>query len=240
MTDALLSGQNIVAGYGKLTILHGVDFAVHKGEIVCLIGPNGAGKSTVFKAVYGFLTPREGKVILNGEEIQGMSPEKILPRGVSFVPQGRSTFPQMSVRENLALGMYTIRDSKRIRAATERVLSMFPRLAERLDQYAGTMSGGEQRQLEIGRALMLDPQVLMLDEPSAGLSPAISKLIFNTLARLNEEFGVTVFMVEQNARQGLEISHRGYVLELGRVKYEGAGHDLLNDEKVRKLYLGGG
>ncbi len=235
---AILAGYDLVAGYGKLDILHGVSFEVRRGEIVCMIGPNGAGKSTVFRTIYGFLVPRNGKVLFEGREIQGLPPEVILTRGISFVPQGRSTFPQMSVRENLELGMYTIRDKKRMADATERVLAMFPRLKERLAQLAGTMSGGEQRQLEIGRALMLDPKVLMLDEPSAGLSPAISKMIFATLARLNREFGVTVFMVEQNARQGLAISHRGYVLELGRNRYEGQGSDLLADDKVRQLYLG--
>ncbi len=239
MSEALLTGQGIVAGYGKLTILHGVDFHVDKGEIVCMIGPNGAGKSTVFKTVYGFLSPREGTIQLNGKDIHGLPPERILEQGITFVPQGRSTFPQMSVRENLRLGMFTVKDKRRIDEAMDRVLTMFPRLKERLNQYAGTMSGGEQRQLEIGRALMLDPQVIMLDEPSAGLSPAISKMIFSTLAQLNKEYGVTVFMVEQNARQGLEISHRGYVLELGLVKYEGKGQELLTDDKVRKLYLGG-
>jgi ABC-type branched-subunit amino acid transport system ATPase component len=236
---ALLIGQQIVAGYGKLDILHGVDFEVRKGETVCMIGPNGAGKSTVFKVVYGFLPPRQGKVIFEGRDIEGLPPEKILRLGISFVPQGRSTFPQMTVRENLELGMFTVRDKKRIADATERVLLMFPRLKERLSQFAGTMSGGEQRQLEIGRALMLDPKLLILDEPSAGLSPAISKMIFNTLARLNHEFGVTIFMVEQNARQGLSISHRGYVLELGMNRYEGRGSDLLADENVRRMYLGG-
>jgi ABC-type branched-subunit amino acid transport system ATPase component len=236
--NGLLVGRQIHAGYGKFNILHGVDFEVRQGEIVCMIGPNGAGKSTVFRTIYGFLPPREGKIIFEGTEIQGNPPQDILKRGICFVPQGRSTFPQMSVRENLCLGMYTVRDKRRIAEATDRVLAMFPRLEERLDQMAGTMSGGEQRQLEIGRALMLDPKLLMLDEPSAGLSPAIGKMIFQTLSRLNKDFGVTIFMVEQNARQGLEISHRGYVLELGRNRYEGNGCDLLNDEKVRELYLG--
>jgi ABC-type branched-subunit amino acid transport system ATPase component len=235
---ALLAGYDIVAGYGKIDILHGVDFEVRRGEIVCMIGPNGAGKSTVFKTIYGFLKPRAGQILFDGAEIQGLPPEVILRRGICFVPQGRSTFPQMSVRENLELGLFTVHDKQRIASATERVLAMFPRLKERLAQQAGTMSGGEQRQLEIGRALMLDPRLLMVDEPSAGLSPAISKMIFATLARLNREFGVTVFMVEQNARQGLAISHRGYVLELGRNRYEGSGGDLLADEKVRQLYLG--
>jgi len=236
---ALLRVRNIVAGYGKITILHDVNLDVHEGEIVCMIGPNGAGKSTAFKAVYGFVKPTSGQIYFGDDEITGAEPQEVLHHGITFVPQGRTTFPQMTVEENLELGMYLIRDKGRIRAAIERVCEMFPRLADRRTQMAGTMSGGEQRMLEIGRALMMEPKMLMLDEPSAGLAPLISKQVFNTVCRLNEDFGITVFMVEQNARQGLEISHRGYVLEVGRNRFEGAGQALLKSAAVQRLYLGG-
>ncbi len=237
--NALLRVRDVYAGYGKITILHGVNIDVHEGEIVCVIGPNGAGKSTAFKAVYGFVKPSAGRIWFGQHDITGFEPNDILHHGITFVPQGRSTFPQMTVEENLRLGMYIVDDEVRIQRAMERVFEMFPRLRERRKQMAGTMSGGEQRMLEIGRALMLEPKLLMLDEPSAGLAPLISKMVFSTVRRLNEEFGITVFMVEQNARQGLEISHRGYVLESGRNRFEGKGQDLLHSKVVQRMYLGG-
>ena len=238
--SALLRVRDITAGYGKITILHHVNIDVHEGEIVCVIGPNGAGKSTAFKAVYGFVKPDSGHIYFGDDEITGKEPNDILHHGITFVPQGRSTFPQMTVAENLELGMYIVRDKVKIQQAIERICEMFPRLKERLNQMAGTMSGGEQRMLEIGRALMLEPKMIMLDEPSAGLAPVISKQVFHTIKRLNQEFGITVFMVEQNARQGLEASHRGYVMESGRNRFEGTGEDLLNSPAVQQLYLGGG
>jgi ABC-type branched-subunit amino acid transport system ATPase component len=189
--------------------------------------------------VYGFVQPTAGTIWLGEQNITGQEPNEILKLGAAFVPQGRSTFAQMSVEENLTLGMYIAPDKNRLRIAMERVFEMFPRLAERRKQLAGTMSGGEQRMLEIGRALMLEPRLLMLDEPSAGLAPLISKQVFATVKRLNAEYGVTVFMVEQNARQGLAISHRGYVLESGRNRFEGEGATLLQSEEVQRLYLGG-
>jgi ABC-type branched-subunit amino acid transport system ATPase component len=234
----LLRVRNITAGYGKITILHGVSIDVREGEIVCVIGPNGAGKSTAFKAVYGFVKPDSGHIYFGDDDITGMDPDEIIHRKITFVPQGRSTFPQMTVDENLELGMYLIRNKLRIQNAKERIYDMFPRLRERKSQHAGTMSGGEQRMLEIGRALMLEPRMIMLDEPSAGLAPVISKQVFSMVKRMNEEFGITVFMVEQNARQGLEISHRGYVLEAGRNRFEGTGEDLMNSKAVQRLYLG--
>lgn len=236
--SALLRVRNIHAGYGKITILHGVSIDVREGEIVCIIGPNGAGKSTAFKAVYGFVKPSSGNIFFGNEEITGNDPDQVIQRGITFVPQGRSTFPQMTVDENLELGMYLIRDKQRIIRAKNRIYDMFPRLAERKTQHAGTMSGGEQRMLEIGRALMLEPRMLMLDEPSAGLAPVISKQVFSMVKRLNAEIGITVFMVEQNARQGLEISHRGYVLEAGRNRFEGSGQALINSTAVQRMYLG--
>lgn len=241
MKDAngiILECENIVAGYGKLEILHGVNLHVKRGEIVCVIGPNGAGKSTVFKTIYGFLQPRQGTIRFDGQDITGHPPETILRYGLSLVPQVRSTFPQMTVRENLEMGAFIDSTPQRLARGLERAFTLFPRLAERQKQLAGTMSGGEQRMLEIARALMLDPKMILLDEPSAGLAPLITELIFERLQALNAE-GVTVMMVEQNARQGLAISDRGYVLDLGRNRFEGTGQDLLNDEQVRHMYLGG-
>jgi ABC-type branched-subunit amino acid transport system ATPase component len=236
---ALLRVRDITAGYGKITILHGVNIDVHEGEIVCVIGPNGAGKSTAFKSVYGFVKPTSGSIFFGRDNITGMEPDEVIQRGITFVPQGRSTFPQMSVDENLELGMFLVRDRERINRAKTRIYDMFPRLAERRKQLAGTMSGGEQRMLEIGRALMLEPRMIMLDEPSAGLAPLISKQVFRMVRDLNKEIGITVFMVEQNARQGLEISHRGYVLESGRNRFEGTGTALMESPAVQELYLGG-
>ena len=235
---ALLRVRDVTAGYGKITILHGVSMDVREGEIVCVIGPNGAGKSTAFKAVYGFVRVSAGKIGFADSEITNHTPQHIIQQGITFVPQGRSTFPQMTVDENLELGMYLVRDKLRIRNAKDRIYDMFPRLAERKSQQAGTMSGGEQRMLEIGRALMIEPRMIMLDEPSAGLAPIISKQVFATVQRLNKEHGITVFMVEQNARQGLEISHRGYVLEAGRNRFEGTGQALIESEAVQRLYMG--
>jgi ABC-type branched-subunit amino acid transport system ATPase component len=236
---ALLRVRNIWAGYGKIIILHGVNIDVHEGEIVVVIGPNGAGKSTAFKSVYGFVNPAKGHIYFGDHDITGMNPDEVIQHGITFVPQGRSTFPQMTVDENLELGMYLIRDRDRVHTAKQRIYEMFPRLAERTQQHAGTMSGGEQRMLEIGRALMVDPKMIMLDEPSAGLAPLVSKQVFRMVKELNEATGITVFMVEQNAKQGLEISHRGYVLESGRNRFEGSGHDLLHSDAVQHLYLGG-
>ena len=236
---AILRVRNLNVGYGKISILHDVHLDVREGEIVCIIGPNGAGKSTAFKAIYGFLKPNSGQIYFDKSDITAMQPDEILKLGITYVPQGRTTFAQMTVSENLELGMYSVRDKNRIARAKERIYEMFPRLGERQQQLAGTMIGGEQRMLEIGRSLMLEPRMIMLDEPSAGLAPVISKQVFSTILRLNHDYGITVFMVEQNARQGLEISHRGYVLEGGRNRFEGTGQDLINSTAVQRLYLGG-
>jgi ABC-type branched-subunit amino acid transport system ATPase component len=237
---ALLRVRNITAGYGKITILRDVVIDVSEGEIVCVIGANGAGKSTAFKAVYGFVRTTSGQIFFDDQEITNNDPSDVIKHGITFVPQGRSTFAQMTVEENLELGMFLERDQQKIAQAKERIYEMFPRLAERKIQLAGTMSGGEQRMLEIGRALMSQPRMLMLDEPSAGLAPVISKQVFSMVKQLNKDYNITVFMVEQNARQGLEISHRGYVLESGRNRFEGTGQELITSEAVQRLYLGGG
>jgi len=235
----LLDIQDVYAGYQKLDILQGVNINVMPGEIVCVIGPNGAGKSTVFKAVYGFISIRQGKTIFDGKDVTDYRPQQMLRAGVSIVPQLRSVFPQMTVRENLEMGMYLEKDQKRVERRIEEIFELFPRIAERRRQIAGTMSGGEQRMLEIGRALMYNPKLLLMDEPSAGLAPLITKMIFEKIETLNRSLGLTVLMIEQNARQGLEISHRGYVLQLGKNSHEGPSQALLDDPEVRRSFLGG-
>lgn len=236
----LLEVHDIYAGYQQdLDILKGISLHVKPREIVCVIGPNGAGKSTVFKALYGFIDVRQGRVLFNDRDTTNIRPQEALKAGITIVPQLRSVFPQMTVQENLEMGMYLEKDKNRVRQRIDYILDLFPRLAERAKQKAGTMSGGEQRMLEIGRALMWEPRLMLMDEPSAGLAPLITKTIFRNIRRLNQEIGLTVLMIEQNARQGLEISDRGYVLELGQNSYEGSGQELLNNEEVRRAFLGG-
>jgi len=231
--------KDLYAGYHKLDILMGVNLEVREGEIVCVIGPNGAGKSTVFKAVYGFIGIRKGGVYFDGADVTAYRPQQMLRAGISIVPQLRSVFPQMTVLENLEMGMVLEKNNHRVQARIAEIFDLFPRLAERQKQIAGTMSGGEQRMLEIGRALMYNPKLLLMDEPSAGLAPLITKMIFGQINYLNEELGLTVLMIEQNARQGLEISDRGYVLQLGKNSYEGPSRILLDDPVVRRAFLGG-
>lgn len=235
----LLSVTNLYAGYLDYDILKGVNLYVDAGEVVCVIGPNGAGKSTVFKALFGFIPVRQGRVEFEGQDLTDARPQEALKAGVSIVPQLRSVFPQMTVLENLELGLFLERDRTRVQKRIQDIYELFPRLAERAKQKAGTMSGGEQRMLEIGRALMPEPKLLLMDEPSAGLAPMVSKAIFEQILILNREIGLTILMIEQNARQGLEISHRGYVLELGQNTYEGTGQQLIADPEVRRAFLGG-
>jgi len=235
----ILEVEAIYAGYQGFDILKGVSLHVNPGEIVCVIGPNGAGKSTVFKALYGFISIRQGQVRFNGQEITDATPQEMLNVGVTMVPQLRSVFPQMTVLENLELGMFLETDRAKVWERIEYIFDLFPRLAERAKQRAGTMSGGEQRMLEIGRALMWDPELILMDEPSAGLAPIITKAIFEQIQRLNQELGLTILMIEQNARRGLETSHRGYVLELGKNSYTGTGQELINNDEVRRAFLGG-
>jgi ABC-type branched-subunit amino acid transport system ATPase component len=237
--QALLRVQNVCAGYQESDILKGVNLHVDPGEIVCVCGPNGAGKSTLFKVIYGFIKVRSGEVRFDGQDVSHYRPQEMLKAGIAMVPQVRSVFPQMTVYENLELGMYLERDRRRIERRIEYVLDLFPRLAERVRQKAGTMSGGEQRMLEIGRALMWQPRLMLVDEPSAGLAPVVTKVIFRNILSLNRQTGLTVLMVEQNVRQGLQISDRGYVLELGRNSHEGTGQELLDNAEVRRAIMGG-
>jgi neutral amino acid transport system ATP-binding protein len=233
---ALLGAEDLVAGYvPEVDVLNGVTFAVREGEIATLVGPNGAGKSTLIKAIFGLVRPRRGRVLLRGEELTGLEPHSIARRGMGYVPQLDNVFPSLTVEENLEMGsLVRSRTRERIAAMYE----LFPRLGERRTQAAGTMSGGERQMLAMARALMPDPQVLLLDEPSAGLAPAFVEAIFKQIEDINRA-GVTLVMVEQNARRALAMSDRGYVLDLGQNRFEGSGRELLEDPKVAELYLGG-
>jgi neutral amino acid transport system ATP-binding protein len=238
MSEAVLRAEALVAGYvPEVDILAGVDAEVRDGEIVTIVGPNGAGKSTLLKAVFGLLRPRAGRVLLRGEEITGERPHVITRRGISYVPQLDNVFPTLTVEENLEMGAIAARDADR-GERMDAMYALFPRLAERRRQTAGTMSGGERQMVAMARALMPDPAVLLLDEPSAGLAPAFVDAIFDQVVEVNRT-GVTVLMVEQNARRALAMSHRGYVLDLGTNRFEGPGQELLGDPKVAELYLGG-
>jgi len=234
----LLLAEHITAGYGRIDILHDVGLAVRPGEIVSVIGPNGAGKSTTFKTIVGFLRPRAGRVVFDGRDITGLRTDLVLRRGLAYVPQGRIVFPQMTVLENLEMGGFIERDRARLAAALERVFTLFPVLHERRRQKAGTMSGGEQQMVAMGRALMTEPRLILLDEPSLGLSPKFVTLIFDKLVEMKAG-GYTLMLVEQNATRALAIADRAYVLELGRNRFEGPGRDLLVDPEVKRLYLGG-
>jgi branched-chain amino acid transport system ATP-binding protein len=235
---ALLELRDVQAGYGSIQILHGVSLTVNEGEIVSVIGPNGAGKSTTFKVIMNLITFLDGEVVFEGSSLVGQRPDRVLGLGLGYVPQGRVVFSTMTVRENLEMGAYLERDPAKVKAAMEYVFTLFPRLAERPRQLAGTMSGGEQQMLAMGRGLMMRPRMLMLDEPSLGLSPRFVDEVFDKTVEMARA-GLTVMLVEQNAARALEISDRGYVLELGRNRFEGTGRELLDNPEVRRMYLGG-
>lgn len=234
----LLELRSVQAGYGPIQILHGVSLRVESGEVVSVIGPNGAGKSTTFKAVMGLIAFLGGEVVFDGSSLVGLRPDRILGRGLAYVPQGRVVFSQMTVRENLEMGAYLERDRAKVRASMDYVFSLFPRLGERRRQLAGSMSGGEQQMLAMGRALMMRPKMMMLDEPSLGLSPRLVDEVFDKIGEMAGS-GLTTMLVEQNAARALEISDRAYVLELGRNRHEGPGRELLANPEVRRMYLGG-
>jgi branched-chain amino acid transport system ATP-binding protein len=238
LPNILLDIRNLDASYGKVQVLFGVDLEVHAGEIVSIIGPNGAGKSTVVKAVVGLVSPDQGRIELQGQDITGLPAHCIPGLGIGYVPQGRIVFARMSVADNLEVGAYPKSDRIARRHAVDRVFAQFPRLYERRRQLAGTLSGGEQQMLAIGRALMLDPSLVILDEPSLGLSPKYVDLVFDHILALKHE-GRTLLMVEQNAARALAISDRGYALELGRNRFADTGENLLANDEVRRMYLGG-
>jgi branched-chain amino acid transport system ATP-binding protein len=238
MNETLLKVENVAGGYRKdYDILTEVDMEVRVGEIVCLIGPNGAGKSTLLKAVCGSLPYVRGTIVFQGENIAGLKPHETLQRGISYVPQGRRVFPGMSIQENLDIGGYTITDRDLLQQRKEQVLDLFPILREKGDHLAYKLSGGEQQMLAIARALMLKPCLLMLDEPSLGLAPKVASLVFEKSQGLNA-LGMTILLVEQQAKRGLRIATRGYVLVLGRTMLTDTGQNLLTDQKVRELYIG--
>ena len=236
--EPLLRVDTIDAAYGKVQILHGVSMVVHPSEAVSIIGPNGAGKSTVLKSVIGLLKPASGSVSLGGKDITGMRPEQAVRHGMAFVPQGRIVFSNMTVVENLEMGAYVLKDKSKLPHLMQQVFDLFPRLAERRKQMAGTMSGGEQQMLAMGRALMSDPKIVLMDEPSLGLAPLFVEMVFEQIGVLKQN-GLTLLLVEQNAVKSLTISDRAYVLELGRNRFTGSGAALLADDRVRRLYLGG-
>jgi branched-chain amino acid transport system ATP-binding protein len=234
---ATLELANVHTFYGNIHALQGISIEVQDGEIVTLIGANGAGKSTTLRTISGILSPREGEVRLDGQRINALPPHEIVERGVCQVPEGRRIFSRMTVRENLEMGAFSRKDKGAIKGDMERVFELFPRLQERIGQKGGTLSGGEQQMLAIGRALMARPKILLLDEPSMGLAPILVETIFNTIVNINQQ-GVTVLLVEQNAVMALQIAHRGYVLETGSIVLADSAESLRNDENVQRTYLG--
>jgi branched-chain amino acid transport system ATP-binding protein len=231
----MLRIEAIHTSYGPIRAIKGIDMEVNKGEIVSLIGSNGAGKSTCLMTISGILKPSQGSIFLGNRDIAGLSPHRIVSQGICQVPEGRRIFPRLTVMENLEMGAFLGR--RDFTTTFHRVCKLFPILEERKKQYGGTLSGGEQQMLAIGRALMANPDILLLDEPSLGLAPIMVSKIFKTIQEINSE-GVTVLLVEQNARAALKLSHRGYVLENGMITLSGSGKDLLDNEKVRQAYLG--
>jgi branched-chain amino acid transport system ATP-binding protein len=237
MAQTLLKVSGLKVAYGGIQAVKGVDFEVQEGELVTLIGSNGAGKTTTMKAITGTLPPQEGTIEFMGKSIKGLGAWDLVKQGLVMVPEGRGVFTRMSITENLLMGAYLRRDKDAIAQDVEMVFNEFPRLRERKDQLAGTMSGGEQQMLAMGRALMARPKVLLLDEPSMGLSPIMVDKIFEVVGKVREK-GVTVFLVEQNASRALSIANRGYVMDTGNITMSGEAKSLLNDPKVRSAYLG--
>ena len=232
-----LRAADVVAGYGETNILQGASVHVDDGEVVCILGPNGAGKSTLLKAIAGLLKPRGGTVLLEGRDVTGRAPEKLVGEGLAYVPQVNNVFPTLTVDENLDMGAFLREDEDGIERARARVHELFPLLKERRAERVGRMSGGQRQMVAIGRALMMEPRVLLLDEPSAGLAPNLQDMVFDQVRRIADA-GTPILLVEQNAKKALRKSDRGYVLDQGRNRYEGRGSDLLDDPNVGKLYLG--
>ncbi|GCE13795.1 ABC transporter ATP-binding protein [Tengunoibacter tsumagoiensis] len=234
----ILELENVFAGYGGGDVLQGVDLKIEKGSITCIVGPNGAGKSTILRAVSGLLKPRQGTIIYNGKSLVGLTPRKILASGLAQVPQEHSLFVDMTIRENVRLGAYLINDKALVRKRLQEIEALFPLIAERSEEKAGSLSGGQQRMVEFARSLMLDPQLILLDEPSMGLDPKTRKQIFEMI-KVMQELGKTIVLVEQNVRTGFGIAHHGVVMESGRVRLEGEPAALLDNPEISHLYLGG-
>ncbi len=234
----MLTVENVTSGYGQMEILHDVSIKIDQGEIISIIGPNGAGKSTLLKTIFGLLKPTQGSIRFQGKDITGMVPSTIVQHGLAYVPQVDNIFPSLTVTENLEMGAFIINDHRKAQVRLYEVFELFPILEERRSQRVGKMSGGERQLVAMGRALMLNPFALLLDEPTAALAPLLADMIFKKIAEMNAS-GVSILIVEQNARQTLRISHRGYVLADGQNKLEGEGSDLLADPEIGRLYLGG-
>jgi len=234
----ILEVRNLQVKYGNVRALHGIDLSVEAGEIVCILGANGAGKSTTLNAICGLVRPSSGEILFNGTPIHRLPAHKIVAHKITQAPEGRRIFGTLTVQENLNLGAFTAQNRDRLKDSLQWIFDLFPRLAERRNQLAGTLSGGEQQMLAIGRALMANPRLLLLDEPSLGLAPVLVKQIFRTIREINES-GVTVILVEQNARIALKLAHRGYVLELGKIVMYDTASDLLENPDVVQAYLGG-
>jgi branched-chain amino acid transport system ATP-binding protein len=233
----MLEVANLVTAYGKIEALKGVTLQAERGRITCLLGPNGAGKTTLMMSIAGILQPQRGSIRLDGTDLTGLTPARIVAQGVALVPENRLVFPQMSVRENLLAGAYQRNDKAEITADIERMYERFPRLRERREQFAGTLSGGEQQMLAVARALMSRPSVLLMDEPSLGLAPMVVAEIFRIVAELNRD-GTTIFLVEQNAHMALQVAHHFYLMEQGRVTFSGTPGQLAEDEVIQRAYLG--
>ena len=233
----MLTVRDLVVVYGLIEALKGISIDVPEGQIVTLIGAHGAGKSTLLRTIMGLEIPRSGSVEYNEENLKGLNSQHIVTRGITLVPEGRRVFPNLTVLENLRIGAYLRKDEDGILKDIQRIYELFPRLEERNWQMAGTLSGGEQQMLALGRALMCRPKLIMMDEPSLGLAPLVIKEIFNIIRRINES-GTTVLLVEQNANMALKVAHHAYVLETGRIKMEGSGRELLENEEIKEAYLG--
>lgn len=234
----MLKIENLVVAYGGIEALKGISLEVEDGKIVTLVGANGAGKSTLLKTIMGLIKPKSGSINYNGKNLLSQKPHDMVNNGITLVPEGRRVFPDLTVLENLKLGAYSRKDHKEIQADLEWIYSLFPRLKERLWQLAGTLSGGEQQMLAVGRALMSRPKLLMMDEPSLGLAPIVVKDIFNIIKEIHKKQGVTILLIEQNANAALHIADVGYVIETGNITMHGSGKELLNNEEIKQAYLG--
>lgn len=233
----MLHANDVVSGYGNIEILHGLSIRLRENKVTCIIGPNGSGKTTLFRTLIGIVKPKRGDIFFEGENIAGLKPHVILEKGISLVPQGRMIFPQMTVLENLEVGAYVIKDGEKVKEMLEMVYNEFPILKNRRRQSAGTLSGGEQTMLVFGRALMLDPKIILFDEPSLGLAPQIINAVYKKIEDVTAS-GKTVALVEQNVRKALSISDYVYVLDLGRIRFEGTCGELFSEKQLIKLYLG--
>ena len=236
--SSILEVQNVFSGYGKIEVLHGVSIHVEPEEIVCVIGPNGSGKSTLLKTIFGLIKPKQGLVLFSGKDITWTEPEEKVSMGIAYIPQGKNIFPSLTVRENLEMGGTPLNDSKTIGKAMEDIFQRYPILEKRMKMKAGSLSGGEKQVLALARASMIQPQLMLLDEPSLGLAPKVIEEIYERINEINRS-GVTFVIVEQNARKALKLAHRAYVLDLGVNRLEDTGEGLLNNEEVKRLYLGG-